>query len=131
MAKTWQQKYDDKKEEQVKRLEIDFADISAGQTMLISTPAKIAEYINSIPENENRDLQRMRKDLAKAAKADKTCPVTSAIFTRVVAERSLELMAEGKKPIAPFWKVVDPKSSLARKLSCGPDLIEQMRSKQN
>lgn len=129
MAKTWQQKYEDKRDEQIKRLEMDFADIYAGETMLISTPKKIAEYINTIPEHENRDLQKMRQDLAKAARTDKTCPVTSAIFTRIVAERSLELMAAGKDPIAPFWKVIDPKSALAKKLSCGVEFIEQMRSK--
>jgi hypothetical protein len=128
MAKSWQQKFETKKEEEVKRLEIDFADIKAGETMLISTPAKIAEYINSIPENENRDLATMRKDLAKKAGTDKTCPVSSAIYTRIVAERSLELMAEGSKPLAPFWKVIDPKSPLAKKLSCGPALLQQMRN---
>lgn len=129
MAKTWQQKYEDKKVEVIKRLDIDFADIKSGETMLISTPEKIAEYINNIPEHQNRDLHTMRKDLAVAANTDKTCPVTTAIFTRIIAERSLELMAEGKSPIAPFWKVIDPKSSLAKKLSCGTDFVEQMRSK--
>lgn len=128
MNKTWQQKFEEKKTQQVKVLDKDFADIKAGEKMLISTPQKIADYINSIPENENRDLATMRSDLAKDAKADKTCPVTTGIFTRIVAERSLELMAEHKKPIAPFWKVIDPDSPLAKKLSCGPELIAQMRA---
>lgn len=129
MAKTWQQKYEDKKVEEVKLLDIDFADIKAGETMLISTPEKIAEYISTIPEQENRNLQKLRLDLAKAAGTDKTCPVTTSIFTRVVAERSLELMAEGKSPIAPFWKVIEPDSPLAKKLSCGAEFVKQMRSK--
>jgi len=128
MSKTWQQKFEEKKTQQVKVLDKDFADIKAGEKMLISTPQKIADYINSIPKNENRDLATMRSDLAKDAKADKTCPVTTGIFTRIVAERSLELMAEDKKPIAPFWKVIDPDSPLAKKLSCGPELIAQMRA---
>ncbi len=128
MAKTWQQKFESKKEEQIKRLDTNFADMKAGDLMLISTPQKIADYINSIPKNENRDLSQMRIDLAKQAKADITCPVTSGIFTRIIAERSLELMAEGKDPIAPFWKVIDPKSSMAKKLSCGPEFIENLRN---
>jgi hypothetical protein len=127
MSKTWQEKFETKKVEQVKRLDTNFADMKAGDLMLISTPKKIVDYINSIPKNENRDLSQMRIDLAKQAKADITCPVTSGIFTRIIAERSLELMAEGKDPIAPFWKVIDPKSSLAKKLSCGPELIENLR----
>jgi len=128
MAKSWQEKFETRKEEVVKRLDSNFADIKAGELMLISTPQKITDYINSIPKNENRDLVRMRIDLAKKAKADKTCPVTSGIFTRIVAERSLELMAEGKEPLAPFWKVIDPKSPLAKKLSCGPEFIAHQRS---
>jgi len=127
MAKTWQEKFETKKVEQIKRLDTNFADMKAGDLMLISTPQKIADYINSIPKDENRDLSQMRIDLAKQAKADITCPVTSGIFTRIIAERSLELMAEGKDPIAPFWKIIDPKSSLAKKLSCGPELIESLR----
>jgi hypothetical protein len=128
MAKTWQEKFESKKEEQIKRLDINFADMKAGDLMLISTPQKIVDYINSIPKNENRDLSQMRIDLAKQAKADVTCPVTSGIFTRIIAERSLELMAEDKDPITPFWKVIDPKSSLAKKLSCGPEFIENLRN---
>lgn len=127
MAKTWQEKFDTKKEPVVKRLDKDFADIEAGETMLISTPLMITDYINSIPASENRDLQSMRRDLAMAAGADKTCPVTTGIFTRIVAERGLELMAENKPPVAPFWKVIDPASPLAKKLSCGPDVIAQLR----
>jgi len=127
MSKSWQEKFEERKEEVVKRLDSNFADIKAGELMLISTPKKITEYINSIPKNENRDLVRMRIDLAKKAKADKTCPVTTGIFTRIVAERSLELMTEGKEPLAPFGKVIDPKSPLAKKLSCGSDFIRQQR----
>ena len=127
MSKTWQEKFDTKKVEHIKQLDTNFADMKAGDLMLISTPQKIAEYINSIPKGENRDLSQMRIDLARQAKADITCPVTTGIFTRIIAERSLELMAEGKEAIAPFWKVIDPKSSLAKKLSCGPELIESLR----
>ena len=127
MSKTWQEKFDTKKVEHIKQLDTNFADMKAGDLMLISTPQKIADYINSIPKGENRDLSQMRIDLAKQAKSDITCPVTSGIFTRIIAERSLELMAEGKEAIAPFWKVIDPKSSLAKKLSCGPELIESLR----
>lgn len=127
MRKTWQQKFEYPKKEQIKVLDKDFTDMNAGETMLISTPQKIADYINGIPKHENRNISIMRKDLAKAAGADKTCPLTTGIFTRIVSERSLELMAEGKKPLAPFWKVIEPNSSLAKKLSCGPQLVAKLR----
>lgn len=127
MSKSWKEKYEEEKKEKIKKLEKSFADIKVGETMYISTPKIIAQYINSIPKNENRTLSEMRIDLAKKVKADKTCPVTTGIFTRIIAERSLELMQEGKDPIAPFWKVVDPKTQLAKKISCGPEIIAKLR----
>lgn len=128
MAKSWQEKYEDDRPKQIKVLDRDFADMKKGETMLISTPRDIADYINHLPADKNIDLATMRKDLAKKYKVDKTCPVTTGIFTRIIAERSLELMADNKPPIAPFWKVISPTSPLAHKISCGPELIEQLRS---
>ncbi len=128
MKKTWQQKFEYPKDEQIKVLEKNFVDIKAGEKMLISTPKKIAEYINSIPQGENRNISIMRKDLAHNAGADKTCPLTTGIFMRIIAERSLELMADDRPPLAPFWKVIDPASPLAKKLSCGPELVGSLRT---
>jgi hypothetical protein len=129
MAKSWQEKFEAKKEPKIKVLESDFADIKKGESMLISTPQEIVEHINKIPAEKNADIAQLRKDLAKKHKADKTCPVTTGIFLRIIAERSLELMSEEKEPLAPFWKVIDPTSPLANKLSCGPELIAKLRSK--
>jgi hypothetical protein len=30
--------------------------------------------------------------------------------------------------ITPFWRVIEPKSALAKKLTCGPEFIEEMRA---
>lgn len=130
MAKSWQEKFETKKEPVVKVIEKSFADIKEGERMLISTPAEISEYINSLPKDKHLSLKELRQELAKRHHADKTCPVTTGIFLRIIAERSLELISEGKNPIAPFWKVVDPESPLAKKISCGPELILKFRQGQ-
>ena len=127
MAKTWQEKFDTKKEPIVKVLEKSFADMKQGEKMLISTPAEISEFLKGIPKGSTLSLSELRKELAKKHKADKTCPVTTGIFLRIITERSLELMGEGKEPLAPFWRVIDPNSPLANKISCGPDLIIKLR----
>ena len=68
-------------------------------------------------------------DLARVHGADRTCPLTTGIFLRIVAEAAWEELQAGADPgaITPFWRVIAPDSSLARKLACGTDFIAGMR----
>ncbi|GCC51402.1 hypothetical protein SanaruYs_16270 [Chryseotalea sanaruensis] len=132
-GKSWTDKVnDDSKSEQVKRLEKDFADMPANSMMLIATPKIIDGYIRSVPKGKAISLQTMRKDLALAYRAEYTCPVTTGIFLRIVAEAAHEQLTAGKvlKSVAPFWRVVEEKSPLNKKLSFGPDLVIQQRKKE-
>jgi hypothetical protein len=56
------------------------------------------------------------------------CPVTTAIYLRVVAEAALQELAAGKAidEVTPFWRVVTPDTKVAAKLSCGPDGVEHL-----
>jgi hypothetical protein len=56
------------------------------------------------------------------------CPVTTSIFLKVVAEVSLADLASGKQmsEVVPFWRIVEPTSKLASKISCGRDGIEHL-----
>ena len=74
----------------------------------------------------------MRNDLAIEAGADFTCPMTSGIFLRIVCEYHYEKWQLSAKAtdLCPFWRMVDPKSELAKKLSFGPNFIEEMRLKE-
>jgi hypothetical protein len=71
----------------------------------------------------------MRKDLAIENRADYTCPVTTGIFLRIVAEANFEkfIQANSLKGITPFWRVVEPNSTLSKKLSFGQDFIIYQR----
>ena len=62
-------------------------------------------------------------------KADKTCPVTTGIFLRIVSEASYMELKQGKviDEVTPFWRIVNPKSKLANKLECGIEFIEKQR----
>jgi hypothetical protein len=105
--------------------------MSAGARMLISSPQSIRDYMAAQHEGAAGTIADMRRVMAKAAKADGMCPLTGSIFARIVAEAALEEMAERKlKPaqITPFWRVIEPTGPLAKKLSCGPDFIAQMRA---
>tara|TARA_R110002073_G_scaffold145532_2_gene297644 strand:- start:10068 stop:10475 length:408 start_codon:yes stop_codon:yes gene_type:complete len=133
MAKTWQEKFDSDKPHLVKIIEKKFADMPAGTNMFIATPKIIDAYVNHIPSGVEVDLLRMRKDLAAEYDAEMTCPVTTSIFLRTASEVAFEKYQKGAKidEITPFWRVMNSKMPIAKKLNCGVDFINQQRGKEN
>lgn len=117
------------KEPQVKRVDKHFADIPAGGTMLIATPKIIEDYISQIPKGKAVSPKTMRKDLALEYRAEYTCPVTTGIFLRIVAEANYEKYQQSNslRGIAPFWRVIIPDSPLAKKLTFGQEFIKKQR----
>jgi len=129
IKKSWLDKLNENKEPKIKRIDIDFADIPAGSNMFIATPKLIDQYINEIGVGKRIDLKTLRKDLAIEHNADYTCPVTTGIFLRIVAEANYEKLHQGihLQEITPFWRVIEPNSALAKKLTFGQDfLLEQI-----
>ena len=132
IKKTWLDKLNEHKEPKIKRIDIDFADIPAGSNMFIASPKLIDEYIQEIGVGKRVDIKTLRKDLAVEHNADYTCPVTTGIFLRIVAEANYEKLQEGKsiEDITPFWRVIEPNSSLAKKLTFGQDFLLQQIEKE-
>ncbi len=126
----WYKRFNNAKAPHVVTLESDYAGFKVGMTMLISSPSEIASYVSRIPHGETATIARLRTDLARRANADAACPVSTSIFLRVVAEVGLADMANGKSiaDVVPFWRVIEPSSKLAAKLSCGRDGIEHLLS---
>ena len=124
----WRKRFGAAKDPHVVMLHTDFAGVKAGNTMLISSPGEIANYLARIPQGETRTMDRLRNELARKAGANAMCPVTTAIYLRVVAEVALADLAEGKTldQVVPFWRVVLPGSKVAQKLSCGPDHVAHL-----
>jgi hypothetical protein len=129
MSKTWQQKYDNGKAPHVTMLDAPFAGIPEGGRLFIASPALIDDAIRKVKHGRTLSVEQLREGLAKSHFADATCPLTTGIFLRIVAERALEQLTNGAAPseVTPFWRVIDPDSSLAHKLSCGPSFIERQR----
>ena len=132
MKKTWLDKLNETKEPKLKRIDIDFADIPAGSNMFIATPKIIDMYIQEIGLGKRIDTKTLRKDIAIAHNADYTCPVTTGIFLRIVAEANYEKLQQGKnvEEITPFWRVIEPNSVLAKKLTFGQDFLLQQIEKE-
>ena len=124
----WRKRFGAAKPPHIVLLHSDFAGVKAGTTILISSPGDVATYLAKIPKGETRTIARLRNELARKAGAQSMCPVTTAIYLRVVAEVSLRDLEEGKRieEVVPFWRVVTPESKVAQKLSCGPDHVAHL-----
>lgn len=131
-GKTWMDKVLSSKPHEVKVNERGFADIPPGSMMLIATPKIVDEYVRLIPKGKSVSLQTMRKDLASEFNAEYTCPVTTGIFMRIVAEAAHEQFEKGTplKNITPFWRVIDETSTIGKKVSFGSEFIRKQREKE-
>ena len=130
--KTWQQKLHNGKSSKTEVLDKKFADIPEGASMLIATPEIVDAYIRNIPKGTHTGLQQMRKDLAAEYNAQYCCPVTSGIFLRIVAEAAYEEYLAGKplKKTTPFWRMIDSKTPVAKKLTFDTAFIKEQRAKE-
>lgn len=128
--KSWKDKMKARPPHQV-RLDKDFAGVPAGALLLISCPLEVEDYLRTrVPPGETRAVQQMRRELAALHGADAACPVSTAIFLRTVAEAAWDEIEAGTpaSQVAPFWRVVDPGSPLAKKLRAGSEWIAQQRA---
>ncbi|MBD0285797.1 MAG: hypothetical protein ICV79_10290 [Flavisolibacter sp.] len=130
--KSWEEKFKVNRKPEVEVLDKDFADMHKGDRMLIATPEVVDAYLRNIPEGKQTDLKTIRNDLALQYNATVTCPVTTGIFLRIVAERAYEQWQKGKplKEITPFWRAMNEKSTTAKKLSFGIDFLKEQRRKE-
>jgi hypothetical protein len=132
MAKTWRQKLDGGQPAHVELLQKPFGGALPGARMLVATPRLVDAYMRSVPKGESRSIAEMRTDLAKAHGAEISCPLSTSIFARIAAEAALEESASGVPltEVTPFWRVIDEQSPIAKKLSCGVDMIKAQREQE-
>jgi hypothetical protein len=128
--KTWAEKMNPHTSAKVEVTERKFADVPLGAKLLIATPTIVDQYIRKIPEGQHVTIMQMRKDLAREYGAEYTCPVTSGIFVRIVAENAYEEHVAGKSidEVAPFWRMIDMKSKQTRKLTFGSEFLLKQRA---
>jgi len=132
--KTWAEKMKAKPPHHV-ILEKDFAGIPKGSKLHISSPLEIAAELKAIPAGSTMSIQAFRHRLAEKNKCDATCPVSTSIFLRVVAEYSWEEFnrSNSTQNISPFWRVLESSSPMAKKLNFDAAWIDLQREleKQN
>jgi alkylated DNA nucleotide flippase Atl1 len=80
--------------------------------MYISTPKEIEGIIKRVPKGKLITTERIAQKLSKKYKVDFTCPLTTGIFTAIVANAAIEERELGKKNITPYWRVIKPRGYL-------------------
>jgi hypothetical protein len=127
--KSWSEKLACDATAEVKVAPKDFADIKAGQRMLLTTAKDVAAAIKVVPKGQQLDMKSLRAALAKKHGADIACPVVTGIQLRTVAEAVGEQLDAGIPPakVVPVWRALGPKSPSWKKLENGCGKFEQLR----
>lgn len=103
--------------------------MTPGKLMLYPSARMIDEAIRAIPEGQSVSPRELRLLLANEHDADYTCPVTTTMMLRVVAEAANEAHEAGISltEVTPVWRVLDRKASALRKLTFDPGYLHDQR----
>jgi len=118
--KSWREKLETPQEPKVVDIPPKMSRFGKG-TMLIPTPKLVDELIRTVPKGKLLTMSELRRKLAADFSADVTCPLTTGIFIRIVAEAAEEDRTNGRKRLTPFWRVVKDDGSLNPKFPGGAD----------
>lgn len=103
-----------------------------GRRVLVPTPLLIDGLVRKVPKRRLVTIKQIRERLAKDLKADSTCPLTTGILIRIVAETAEEDLREGREEISPYWRVIKPDGSLSEKFPGGVEVqVARLREEEH
>jgi alkylated DNA nucleotide flippase Atl1 len=108
----WRQKLEKPQEAKVVDVPLRMQKAWGSGRMVIATPMLVDELVRRIPKGRLATVAQLMARLAKDHHCDSTCPMTTGIFLRIVAETAEEDMAAGRRRIAPYWRVLKSDGSL-------------------
>jgi len=87
--------------------------------MLFPSAQLLNDTIRTIPEDQSVTPKELRSELARRHAASLTCPVTTTMMLRLVAEAANESYRKDASlaEITPVWRVLDGKAPALRKLT--------------
>jgi hypothetical protein len=89
--------------------------------MLIPKPLDVDAMMCRVGKGELVIVDQIRERLAKDYGADFTCPLTTGIFLRIVAEAAEEDLSRGFEEITPYWRTLKAGGVLNEKYPGGID----------
>ena len=113
---TWRERFETTREPRV------VGDPRGRGSMLISTPREIDAVMRGVRKGKAVTVAQLMRKLADDHGTDATCPPTTGIFLRVVAEVAEEDLEAGRTRLTPYWRVVKAGGSLNPKFPGGVEL---------
>jgi len=95
-------------------------DRRSGTRMLVPSPMLVAAEIRKVRKGRLITAARLRRALAERTGAETVCPMTTGICLSIVAGAAEEQIGAGRRPVAPYWRVVENDGSLRLKNPAGP-----------
>lgn len=120
--KTWLQKLEEDKPPQIIELTGEGAEKWGGESMVITSPKIIANFIKEIPKGQLANMKFIRSCQAARFNTQIACPLTSGIFLRIIAEAVEEQKLLGNNLKIPYWRVIKDDGSLNLKFPGAPYL---------
>lgn len=106
--------------------------MTPGKAMLYPSARMVNDAIREIPAGESITPKELRATLAERHGAEYTCPVTTTMMLRIVAEAANEARDLGAQldEVTPVWRVLDQRASALRKLTFDPGWILAERDRE-
>ena len=107
MKKSWHEKLaDDKDLPKVCKVTGKLSKRWGEGRFVIPAPREVNALMKQVPKGRVVTINELRAALAKKHQADFACPITTGIFSWIVAHAAAEDEAAGKKRITPFWRTL-------------------------
>lgn len=112
-----------------RRLRAPFAGVPAGSLLYVSTPRLLTARLRRIPVGELMSVAELRDRLAAENAADTTCPVTTAMFLRIVTEVAMADLRAGApiEDVTPFWRVLEPDGPITARVDGAAEVVSGQR----
>ena len=106
--------------------------MTPGKLMLYPSAWMVNDAIRAIPEGDSVTPKELRARLARQYDVTYTCPVTTTMMLRVVAEAANEARANGAPlaEVTPVWRVLNRSASALRQLTFEPGWVADARERE-
>jgi hypothetical protein len=108
----WRDKLNKKQEAKIVSIPPDMRKRLGHGTMVIPQPLEVEALIRKIPRGKLMTPTAVRNLLARKYHVDAACPLTTGAFVRMVAKAAEEDLHQGRKRVAPYWRIVKENGAL-------------------
>jgi hypothetical protein len=123
MRKTWKEKLFNPpgKFPRIIQLTPKQAKVFGRGSLVIPHPLDYDKAVRKVSKGKLVTINILRAKLARKYKVENCCPITAGIFVSILAHYAQEQLAEGKKRVTPFWRVLKEGGVLNEKFPGGVD----------